>query len=125
MKRNGKKGFTLIELLTVIAIIAILASILIPTVGAVQQSVRKSKTKAQFNGYAVAYESFKAEYGYYPKMDESSNVFNLEGNNAVFIQTLSGRKQDGGPAINDYAKRANKRRINFYSFSESYVIIYQ
>ncbi len=40
--RRSKAGFTLIELLTVIAIIGILASIIIPTVGKVQQTARRT-----------------------------------------------------------------------------------
>lgn len=42
MKRQPKQAFTLIELLTVIAIIGILASILIPTVGRVRESARRT-----------------------------------------------------------------------------------
>jgi len=40
--RRSHAGFTLIELLTVIAIIGILASIIIPTVGKVQQTARRT-----------------------------------------------------------------------------------
>ncbi|MBE7062120.1 MAG: prepilin-type N-terminal cleavage/methylation domain-containing protein, partial [Clostridiales bacterium] len=43
MKRNNKKGFTIVELVIVIAVIAILAAVLIPTFSSV---VRKSRLSA-------------------------------------------------------------------------------
>ena len=41
--RSQREGFTLIELLTVIAIIAILSAILIPTVGQMRETARRTK----------------------------------------------------------------------------------
>ena len=42
MKRNAKKGFTLVELVIVIAVIAILAAVLIPTFGGIIEKANKS-----------------------------------------------------------------------------------
>ena len=42
MKRNNKKGFTIVELVIVIAVIAILAAVLIPTFGGVIETANKS-----------------------------------------------------------------------------------
>ena len=46
---NRKKGFTLVELVIVIAVIAVLAAILIPTFGNVIQSARLEKARANAN----------------------------------------------------------------------------
>ena len=42
MKRNNKKGFTLVELVIVIAVIAILAAVLIPTFGGIIEKANNS-----------------------------------------------------------------------------------
>ena len=66
MKKQTNKGFTLVELLMVIAIIGLLASILIPTVGTVRENATIAAGKSQLSQYVNAVLQFKNEYGYYP-----------------------------------------------------------
>lgn len=54
MFKNRTSGFTLIELLTVIAIIAILAAILIPTLGKVRAQARLSNCVSNLRQWAMA-----------------------------------------------------------------------
>ena len=55
MKRNNKKGFTIVELVVVIAVIAILAAVLIPTFSGVttkaNKSARDHEAKNAFTNY--------------------------------------------------------------------------
>ncbi len=60
------KAFTLIELLTVIAIIGILASILIPVVGSVRESARAAKCTSNLRQLVSAALVFDQENGYLP-----------------------------------------------------------
>ena len=114
---RARDGFTILELLTVMAIIAILLGILVGGAGTVRRSALKAKTRSQFNQYAIAYEQFRAEYGYYPTMDAAGDRFDLRGDNEVFIQTLSGRTRTGEAATESYAREANRHRISLYEFS--------
>ena len=52
-------------------------------------------------------------------MGSEGERFDLKGQNAVFIQTLSGRTREGKPNSESYANRANLRGISFYQFSQS------
>ena len=57
------KGFTLIEVLTVIAIIAILSAILIPTVSQMQATARKTKDLSNMRQIINASQTFGAQNG--------------------------------------------------------------
>lgn len=116
---NSLSAFTLIELLTVIAIIGILAGILIPTVGAVKTSANKSKTKAQFSQWATGMSLFKQEYGYYPAVNNGNKI-----DAPKFIGALSATDYLGVKITSSTDARlaGNKKRISFYSFSDSDIL---
>ncbi|MEZ5276808.1 MAG: prepilin-type N-terminal cleavage/methylation domain-containing protein [Opitutaceae bacterium] len=117
----SRRGLTLVELLTVIAIISILISILIPTVSTVRTSARKAKAKILLTQWATALETFRQEYGFYPAFDFAADEDNLiasAADTAVFVKALSGRNVDGSVLEATDTASGNKKRIRFYTFSE-------
>ena len=69
------------ELLIVIAIIAILASLVLAAAGSVQKKGARSRTEAEIAALGAALESYKADNGDYP-----SN--SLANNSAALVTTL-------------------------------------
>lgn len=70
MERNQRnaavRGFTLVEMLVVVAVIAILAAILIPTVGGARKTALKRKAELECNAIKTAIESFFSDFKYMP-----------------------------------------------------------
>lgn len=77
--RVASFGFTLVELLTVIAIIGILAAIIIPTVGKVRSSARKSQCLSNMRQWGNAIRLFSNDFkGYvacYNNLGSSSGAY--------------------------------------------------
>ena len=87
MKRSTKKGFTIVELVIVIAVIAILAAVLIPTFSGVIQQANESAAQ---QGAANIYKLYLAE-----KADEQTFVDTLvievgSGQDAKYIAYKNG-----------------------------------
>ncbi len=65
MKRNNKKGFTIVELVIVIAVIAILSAVLIPTFGTLitdaNQSAAQQKARNAYTSYIQEYSKDSAK----------------------------------------------------------------
>lgn len=91
MKRNNKKGFTIVELVIVIAVIAILSAVLIPTFGTViadaNEVARDEEAKNIYTTYITktvqagkdpATEGYIVIDGYYYNLTDGNVV--VEGN---------------------------------------------
>lgn len=59
MKKNNRKGFTITELVIVIAVIAILAAVLIPTFSGIIGKANDSKTLQEARNLMVSYTADK------------------------------------------------------------------
>lgn len=82
MKKTNKKGFTIVELVIVIAVIAILAGVLIPTFGGIVETANKNKALQEVkNAYTatladdISEDGTDVVYG----MDESIIVEHSNG----------------------------------------------
>lgn len=67
---RSRAGFTLVEMLVVVAIIAILAAILIPSVGGARKTALKRKAELECNAIKTAVESFFSDFKYMPWGDQ-------------------------------------------------------
>ena len=70
-----KHGFTLIELLAVIAVLGILATIIIPTVGNVQEKARRRAAASNLRQIAIAYSTYANTSGR-PRSIAENNIHN-------------------------------------------------
>ncbi len=120
-RRTGFRGarpaaFTLIELLAVLAVVAILAGILLPALGAARRSALGAAARVQLNRWTAAMEQFRLEYGYYPAVG-TDGMLATAGDAVTFVRTLAGRNPDGSLVADAAELNGNVRRLAFTAFS--------
>ena len=89
MNKMNKKGFTIVELVIVIAVIAILAGVLIPTFGGIIDRANESKALQQATAaYKEAYAEVMAD-GKIENGDSTGESVEKAGYTFTFTGTLS------------------------------------
>lgn len=89
-RRARTCGFTLLELLTVIAIVAVLTSIVIGVGRRASESGKIARTKAELAAIATGLEGYKRQYGSYPQTADATRL----------LQALVGKLGPTGVAMN-------------------------
>ncbi len=88
MKRNNqKRGFTIIELVIVIAVIAILAAVLIPTFSGVVEKAKKSKALQEAQSLYTAALALDLADGKQDGMDGTTTIATVEDKTVTYTVT--------------------------------------
>ncbi len=85
---RSAKGFTLIEMLIVVAIIAILASIIIVGLGPAQQSGRDARRLSDLQSIQNALQLYYQKCGFYPGVASCGSAFTPPSNWAGLVTAL-------------------------------------
>jgi prepilin-type N-terminal cleavage/methylation domain-containing protein len=100
MIKNERQGFTLIEILIVVAIIAILASVVLVGLGPTQQSGRDARRLSDLHEIQNALELFYNKCGFYPgSVDASGKCVTTLPAGAAYPSGAAS-SQYGGVAVN-------------------------
>jgi len=112
IKRNGKnKGFTIIEILTIMSIIVLLISLLVPALNQVKRFAKDVKQKNQFHSIEVALEMFNAEWEDYP---DSAPPSNKTCGATQLAEALVGRDMQGYDPTGSYNVGGDLSNRRFY-----------
>jgi len=99
-KTTNRQGFTLVELLTVIAIIGILAALIIPAVGNVQNKAKQQAAASDGRQIGLAYNTFSNSGGRTRNIKDGGDADSLEANSPeLFAQILAQRSGLNDAAI--------------------------
>ncbi len=94
---NEMRGFTLIELILVVAVVAILAAILVPTVFSILDDSAVAKGQADVKAIAGAVVAFRKDVGEFPTRD--ADVASPAEVNMLYSGTVVPAASDFTPAL--------------------------
>ncbi|MDR2812506.1 MAG: type II secretion system GspH family protein [Puniceicoccales bacterium] len=120
---QSKRAFTTLELVVVIATIAILASLILPTFGKVKRSMYANQSKIQFSRYVFGLNAYFREYGYFPKitgsdLDSETVITVTAASSSNLIRALSGKETNGVSALSTTNNYLNPNGTQFVEFSD-------
>lgn len=105
MKKLNKKGFTIVELVIVIAVIAILAGVLIPTFATVVDKANQSKAMQEAKN---EYEAYLAEYA--KDLDGTQNLDVVSGK--YYFEVRNGKFDATAKDATNYTKdKADQSKV--------------
>jgi prepilin-type N-terminal cleavage/methylation domain-containing protein len=132
MIKNYKKGFTLIEILIVVAIIAILASVVLVGLGPTQQAGRDARRISDLSEVQNGLELYYNKCGYYPGASSATDAScdaSVPGGTVVAAYTyMAGELQAIGIGISSVPVDPNNTSPHQYMYAtsgasgESYVL---
>ncbi|MDR1590968.1 MAG: type II secretion system GspH family protein [Puniceicoccales bacterium] len=121
-KKN--RAFTTLELIVVIATIAVLASLILPTFGKVKRSMYANQSKIHFSRYVFGLNAYYREYGYFPQIVTQGTALNADQiitlsttSSENLIRALSGKDIDGD-ALSSAHEYLNPNGTQFVEFSD-------
>jgi prepilin-type N-terminal cleavage/methylation domain-containing protein/prepilin-type processing-associated H-X9-DG protein len=94
--RNGQRqrGFTLVELLVVIGIIAVLISILLPTLGRARETARTVACASNARQLALAIRLFAQDHrGYMPALSDKDWVYQNDPTRSIWVYRAVGGQE--------------------------------
>ncbi len=107
MKQN--KGFTLVELLVVVAIIALLVSILLPAIGRAREMGKRAVCSTNLRSVSLGYTLYSEDnQGRLPTFKR------INGGNKISVYLMGGRSGERGIVWDGFALNSTERPLNDY-----------
>lgn len=87
---GARRAFTLVELLVVMSVIAILMSLLVPTLNAIRGQVNETRVISIIEGVSMALEQYKQTFYTYPPDRMTGKHADLDKSSECLVYCLSG-----------------------------------